>query len=64
MNPVDKFGRSYQVGDLVLRSFRKGTISTCKVTKVDKGRVCLDNSPQPLWHPHCCVILPPNYDIP
>lgn len=56
---MDKFGFSFHVGCKVLRPVMFGKspmIDLCEVTRIDNGKIYLDNSKQAMRYPERLVI--------
>ena len=58
--PKDYFGRLFSVDDTVFRAYIQGTntplIYQCKVTRIEDGKVYLDNSKVALKYPERVII--------
>lgn len=56
----DMYGKVYKVGDRVAKAMQSGrsvnmTVGT--VTRIENGKMYLDNSKQPVWYPGRMLIV-------
>lgn len=57
MSIVDKRGDCFHEGCVVVRGTGEGRLQICKVTKIEDGKIYLDDSKVPIRYPKRLVII-------
>jgi len=53
----DKLGFTFSQGCKVVRAKGDGDLRICTVTRINEGKLYLDNSKQPMMYPSCLLII-------
>lgn len=53
----DMLGKKFEVGQCVAKAYSTGNLKILKVTKIIDDKIYLGKSTNPMFYPHCVLIL-------